>query len=178
MLDLVGIATIADMVPLVGENRTLAIYGMHVVKQTKREGLRTVLKNAKVELEKLNEDGVAFGIAPRVNAASRMDHPVHALNMFSRDLKLGLDSAHHLEGLNQTRKESTANIMRKVHKILDERKLESQLPQVVVIGDSDWAPGLLGLISSAVTEKYGLTSFVWGRGEDEKIFKGVVSQCR
>lgn len=175
MLDLVGIATIADMVPLVGENRTLAIYGMHVVKQTKREGLRTVLKNAKVELEKLNEDDVAFGIAPRVNAASRMDHPVHALNMFSRDLKLGLDSAHHLEGLNQTRKESTANIMRKVHKILDERKLESQLPQVVVIGDSDWAPGLLGLISSAVTEKYGLTSFVWGRGEDEKIFKG---SCR
>lgn len=175
MLDLVGIATIADMVPLVGENRTLAIYGMHVVKQTKREGLKVVLKNAKIEMEKFSEDDIAFGIAPRVNAASRMDHPVHALNMFSRDLKLGLDSAHHLEGLNQTRKESVASIMRKVHKIFDERKLEGQLPQVVVIGDSDWAPGLLGLISSAVTEKYGLTSFVWGRGEDEKIFKG---SCR
>lgn len=175
MLDLVGIATVADMVPLVGENRTLAIYGMHVIKQTKREGLKIVLKNAKIEMEKFSEDDIAFGIAPRVNAASRMDHPVHALNMFSRDLKLGLDSAHHLEGLNQTRKESVASIMRKVHKILDERKLEGQLPQVVVIGDSDWAPGLLGLISSAVTEKYGLTSFVWGRGEDEKIFKG---SCR
>lgn len=175
LLDLVGIATIADMVPLVGENRTLAIYGLHVLQKTKREGLRTVLKNAKVELEKLNEDDVAFGIAPRVNAASRMDHPVHALNMFSQEVKLGLDSAHHLELLNQTRKENVASIMRKVHRLLDERLIEKKLPKVVVIGDSEWAPGILGLVSSAITEKYGVTSFVWGKGEDAEIFKG---SCR
>jgi single-stranded-DNA-specific exonuclease len=175
LLDLVGIATIADMVPLIGENRTLAIYGLHVLQRTRREGLRTVLKNAKVELEKLKEDDVAFGIAPRVNAASRMDHPVHALNMFSQEVKLGLDSAHHLELLNQTRKENVANIMRKVHRLLDERLLEGSLPKVVVIGDSEWAPGILGLVSSAITEKYSVTSFVWGKGEDEEIFKG---SCR
>lgn len=175
LLDLVGIATIADMVPLIGENRTLAIYGLHVLQKTRREGLRTVLKNAKVELEKLKEDDVAFGIAPRVNAASRMDHPVQALNMFSQEVKLGLDSAHHLELLNQTRKENVASIMRKVHRLLDERLLEGNLPKVVVIGDSEWAPGILGLVSSAITEKYGVTSFVWGKGEDEEIFKG---SCR
>lgn len=175
LLDLVGIATIADMVPLIGENRTLAIYGLHVLQKTRREGLRTVLKNAKVELEKLKEDDVAFGIAPRVNAASRMDHPVQALNMFSQEVKLGLDSAHHLELLNQTRKENVASIMRKVHRLLDERLLEGNLPKVVVMGDSEWAPGILGLVSSAITEKYGVTSFVWGKGEDEEIFKG---SCR
>lgn len=175
LLDLVGIATIADMVPLVGENRTFAIYGLHVLQKTRREGLRTVLKNAKVELEKLSEDDVAFGIAPRVNAASRMDHPVHALNMFSQEVKLGLDSAHHLEILNQTRKENVASIMRKVHRLLDERLLEGSLPKVVVVGDSEWTPGILGLVSSAITEKYSVTSFVWGKGDDEEIFKG---SCR
>ncbi len=175
LLDLVGIATIADMVPLVGENRAIAIYGLFVLSKTRRQGLREVIKNSKTEIDKITEDDIAFSIAPRVNAASRMDHPVHAFNMFSNNLKLGLDSAHYLETLNTTRKESVASIVKKVHKILDEKKIVGELREVVVIGDSDWTPGILGLVASNVVDRYKLSCFVWGKGDDAKNFKG---SCR
>jgi single-stranded-DNA-specific exonuclease len=163
------------MVPLVGENRLLAIYGLHVLRQTKRPGLRKLLENSKTTLSTLSEDDVAFSIAPRVNAASRMDHPVHAFNMFSLDVKLGTDSAHHLESLNTTRKESVAAIMKKVYKTLDEKFMIAEIPNIIVAGDSDWAPGILGIIASNIMEKYGRSVFVFGKGEKENSYKG---SCR
>jgi single-stranded-DNA-specific exonuclease len=181
ILDLVGIATIADMVPLMGENRTLAIYGMHVIKNTKREGLRRLISNGKVDINLLTETDIGFTIAPRINAASRMKHPRIALAMLSQDMKISLDAAGELEELNTLRKDTTKNIMKKVYKALDEKKIQEEVNDVqrgvIVTGDSSWSAGILGIIASNIVDKYGKTTFVYGGSEIEdgiEIFKGSV----
>lgn len=179
LLDLVAIATIADMVPLTHENRTLSIYGLYVLSKTNRVGLQTLFKNAKTDLVKVNETDIAFTIAPRINSASRMAHPKIALSMFSQNLEEGIGAAHELEELNTSRKETTKNIVKKIYKILDERienSKEKKLPEIVVIGSSDWNAGILGILASKVLEKYNVNVFVFGQDEsDEKKFKG---SCR
>jgi single-stranded-DNA-specific exonuclease RecJ len=162
LLDMVGVATISDLVPLHGENRVLAIYGMHVLSQTKRQGLRKIFVKNNVQIEKVGEQDIAFTLAPRINAASRMAHPEVALRMLSTNLEESLQGAEELESLNKNRKESVASIMKKVHTRIEERILQSKLPEIVVIGDRDWGAGILGLIASQIVDKYKVNAFVWG----------------
>jgi single-stranded-DNA-specific exonuclease len=82
LLDLVAIATIADMVPLTNENRNLTIYGLYVLQKTNRAGLQTLFRNSKTDIKKVTETDIAFTVAPRINSASRMAHPKIALSMY------------------------------------------------------------------------------------------------
>lgn len=179
LLDLVAIATIADMVPLTHENRNLVIYGLHVLSKTNRAGLQTLFKNGSVDIKKVNETDIAFTVAPRINSASRMSSPKIALSMFSQNLVEGVEAAHELEELNKNRKETTKNIVKKIYKILDERienSTDKKLPEVLVIGSHDWNAGVLGILASKILDKYNVNVFVFGQDEsDERKFKG---SCR
>jgi single-stranded-DNA-specific exonuclease len=168
-LDLVGIATIADMVPLVGLNRTLAIYGLVVLQKTKRPGLQKLFKDGGVDLSKANETDIAFTLAPRVNAASRMDHPKEALKVFSNNLSVGIEGAVKLEALNKDRKETTKNIMKKVYAEIDKRLKVSKLPNVLVCGSVDFNVGVAGIIAQNIMEKYSVNAFVWGSEGGESL---------
>ncbi len=175
LLDLVAIATIADMMPLTNENRTLAIYGLHVLSKTNRAGLLTIFKNSKVDIRNANETDVGFTIGPRVNSASRMAHPKIALSMFSSDLKESIEAAHQLEELNSQRKDLTKLIVKKIFKDLEKRILEERvLPEILVIGDKTWNVGVLGILASKILDKYNVNVFVWGSGAGD-ILKG---SCR
>lgn len=171
-LDMVGLSTIADMVPLVGENRVLAYYGLKVLRKSKRPGITSLLNTARVKPEGLTEDDIAFTIAPRLNAASRMDTPELAFTLLST---LNSDEAHKtaqiLQGLNTHRKESVGSIMKQVHKDIQ----SSELPEVIVIGNPLWSPGVLGLIASKVLDTYARPVFVWGKAEEVNQLKG---SCR
>lgn len=171
LLDLVAIATVADMVPLTGENRTLVKYGLIVLNKTKRVGLRELIRKAGLRLGSVQEDDIAFTIAPRINAASRMDDPILAFRLLdtidevqAKDLSVTLDK------LNETRKSGVAQIMKQLYDVLEHR----DIGPVLVVGNSDWSPGVLGLIASKLVEKYGVTVFVWGQAEDG-VLKG---SCR
>lgn len=170
LLDLVAIATVADMVPLTYENRTLTIYGLYVLSKTNRAGLQTLFVNAKTDIKKVNETDIGFTVAPRINSASRMATPKIALSMFSADLKEGINAAHELEELNKSRKETTNSIIKKIYKNLDARILNTvnkKLPEIVVIGSGDWNAGILGILASKVLDKYNVNVFCWG-GEADK----------
>lgn len=78
LLDLVAISTVADMVPMVGENRTLTYFGLKVLRQTKRPGLIEMMKTSRLNRENINEDDIGFVLAPRLNTASRMSHANHS----------------------------------------------------------------------------------------------------
>jgi single-stranded-DNA-specific exonuclease len=190
LLDLVAIATISDMMPLVGENRSLTIYGLHVLKKTNRVGLQTLFRNAKVNLNNITETDIGFTLGPRINSASRISHPKIALSLFSQNLEEGINAAHELEDLNTQRKSLTTSITKKVFKILDERiknskeiNSEKKLPKIVVVGDSSWNVGVAGIIAQKIVEKYGVSCFVFAghdaeskkESENEKSFKG---SCR
>jgi single-stranded-DNA-specific exonuclease len=171
-LDMVGLATIADMVPLVDENRTLATYGLQVLRKSQRPGLAHVLRKAGSNQRFLTEDDIGFTIAPRINAASRMDDPEDAFHMLrSKDEAIAGAKAMHLEKLNNERKGVVAGMVKEAKHRLENW---SEMPSVIVLGNPEWRPSLVGLVANTLSETYGRPSFLWGR-DGNGIIKG---SCR
>ncbi len=159
LLDMVGISTLSDMVPLVNENRVLATYGLKVLQKTRRPGLLALFQLMRIRQQYLTEDDIVFSITPRLNAASRMAHPEIAFQLLTADNSLeALEIAKDLSRLNDERKLEVARAMKTVHKKMSARE---ELPTVLVIGDPQWSPGVLGLIASKMVEEYDRTVFVW-----------------
>ena len=168
LLDMVGLATIADMVPLTGENRVLATYGLLVMRKSPRIGLQKLLRAARVEQRAVTEDDVGFMIAPRVNAASRMGEARDAFRLFTTSDESEADLlAKKLEKLNRERKAQAGAITRAVHTRLKERPVRS----VIALGDPEWRPSLLGLVANTIAEEYERPVFLWGR-EGNMSLKG------
>jgi single-stranded-DNA-specific exonuclease len=174
LLDMAGIATLSDMVPLVNENRIFAYYGMKVLQKTPRPGLVALFQKSGINLYHLTETDIVFSITPKLNAASRMAHPDDAFKLLaSQNRAEGLTAAEHLTALNDQRKKIVATIMRDVHKKLITRKQIQDLPEILVIGDPTWPAGILGLVASKIIEEYSCTTFVWGSEGD-----AIKGSCR
>lgn len=165
-LDMAGLATLSDMVPLVGENRAIAYFGMKVLRKSPRPGLQSLLAKMNIEQKYLTEDDVGFMITPRLNAASRMDNPMRAYELLSTtDEKEGSVLANHLSKINDDRKAMVKNIMRTVKKGFGERVQR----EVIVIGNPEWRVGVLGLVAGKVMDEYKRPVFVWGKDENDLI---------
>lgn len=167
LLDMVGIATIADLVPLKGENRLFAKYGLEVLKKSKRPGLQKILKNAKINQNKITEDDIAFSVAPRMNSASRMAEPIHAFYALLQNEE-AMNYADELEKYNTIRKQDTKD----ANDSVDYEKIKNE--KIILIGNENWTPGIIGLVASKIVENTSKTTFVWGVGEDKNILKGSV----
>ncbi|MCK5096069.1 MAG: single-stranded-DNA-specific exonuclease RecJ [Candidatus Pacebacteria bacterium] len=166
LLDMAGLSTIADMVPLKKENRVLAYYGLTVLRKSKRLGLVTLLQKMGMNQKYLTEDDLGFMVVPRINAASRMDHPLRAFELLAtQDLAEAEKLADHLNHINDQRKEHVASMIKAAKKKLFER----ELPGVVVVGDPKWNPGILGLAANKLVEEYERPVFVWGYDSDGEI---------
>lgn len=171
LLDVAGISTIADMVPLTGENRVLAHFGLKVLRRTPRPGLRALFAKARVDAAGLTEDDVGFTIAPRLNAASRMDTPMRAFELLSAsDPERAQELAKHLEKKNSERKVAVSDMIDEVDRLVH----ESGAAPVLTVGSPEWRPGVVGLAAARIVERYGRTAFVWG-GRGSKDLKG---SCR
>ncbi|QQR82160.1 single-stranded-DNA-specific exonuclease RecJ [Candidatus Campbellbacteria bacterium] len=171
LLDMVGIATLSDMVSLTGENRVFAHYGLLVLKKSPRLGIRTLLSHLRMKQYSLTEDDVVFMITPRINAASRMDEPEAAFQLLSTtNLTEAENLVRHLDSINNERKGAVAQMSKEIKQKFEETPHE--LP-VIVVGNTHWRPGLLGLAATHVVEAYGKSAFVWGRG-DASVIKGSV----
>lgn len=168
-LDMVGISTVADMVPLLAENRVLAKYGLEVLRKSKRQGLKQLLTNAKVKQKDINEIDIGFAIAPRLNSASRMADPRQAFLSLLQNEE-SKNYAFLLEKYNNQRKKETGV----AHEMVDVSLFMEQ--EIIIVGDKNWNAGILGLIASKIVDKTKKTTFVWGGGEDKdsKIMKGSV----
>ncbi len=159
LLDMAGVATLADQVPLLDENRVLAFYGLKVLKKGRRPGLSEIFKKAGVDISKLSEEDITFTLAPRINAASRMADPMIAFEMLSAtDPVRAKTFADNLSKINDERKVIVAHMMKEVKKVLAER--EDKV--VIVIGNPKWRIGVLGIIASKIVEEYKRPVFVWG----------------
>ncbi len=170
LLDMAGLSTIADMVPLTGENRVIASYGLKVMRKSPRLGFQKLCKAARVNQSKMDEGDVGFMIAPRVNAASRMGDPRDAFTLFTTTDEAEADTlAKKLESINRSRRSSGAAITRAIHDRLLDRKMAGTIPPVIAMGDPDWRPGLLGLAANSIAEEYGRPTFLWGKEGNDTI---------
>lgn len=162
LLDMVAIATIADMVPLVGENRTLTHWGLQVLRKSPRPGIRALCTKLRLRQNELSESDVGFSIAPRINAASRMDEPDLALRLLvTRDRTEAENVAAQLEKLNAKRKGVVASLVKQARTIVKERFTEED--RVVVLGNPEWKPALLGLAANSIMGDRGGIVCMWGR---------------
>ena len=173
LLDLVGIATLSDMVPLVGENRMLARNGLLVMRRGRRPGLAALLKLLRIAPASLTEDDITFMISPRINAASRMESPQAAASLLAatgdEEAKI---FAEDLNRINDMRKGLVAATVREVNKHVAEMDLAKS--PLIVMGNPKWRPGILGLVAGKLVEAHGKTVFLWGR-EGGDIIRG---SCR
>ena len=160
---MVGIATLSDMVPLLGENRVLAHYGLKVLRKSPRVGLGQLLRELRVNRQELSEDDIGFTISPRINAASRMGLPMDAFKLFATtdEGEAGV-LAKHLNKINDERKGKVASLVKEVRKIVSGRD-GNHARKVIVLGNPSWRPALLGLVANALVEDYRKPVFVWGR---------------
>ena len=168
LLDLVGIATLSDMVPLVGENRMLAKNGLLVMRRGRRPGLSALLKLLRISPAALTEDDITFMVSPRINAASRMESPQAAASLLAatgeEEAKI---FAVELNRINDARKGLVASTVREVNKHIAEMDLQKS--PLIVMGNPKWRPGILGLVAGKLVEAHGKTVFLWGREGGETI---------
>lgn len=172
LLDMVGIATLSDMVPLVGENRVFAKFGLIVLRKSPRKGLLKLLRDSRLEQKFLTEEDVVFTITPKINAASRMGNPETAFKMLASDDDVETNEAVKLlHKINDERKIAVSVTVREINKYIKENLLKDKNLKVPVIvkGSPRWSPSLLGLVASSLVEKYDCPVFLWGRGEGEEL---------
>ncbi|MBI5469778.1 single-stranded-DNA-specific exonuclease RecJ [Candidatus Kaiserbacteria bacterium] len=162
LLDLVAIATVADLVPLTGENRVLTHWGLKVLRKSPRPGIIALCSALRINRAYIDETDVAFSFAPRINAASRMDSPELAFELLTTaDSVRAEELALKLESLNRSRKGVVAGIVKDAKKKVHARFGAED--RVVVLGDPDWKPSLLGLAANSIVEERGGAAVLWGR---------------
>ena len=166
MLDMAGLATLSDMVPLLGENRALAYFGLKVLRKSPRPGLQKLFAKLNIDPRYLSEDDINFMITPRLNAASRMDSPTRAFELLATEDegRAGV-LAEHLSKINDERKLIVAGIIREVKKKFEKRDMKD----VIVIGNPSWRVGVLGLVAGKISDEYQKPVFVWGKDESDSI---------
>lgn len=157
LLDLAVIGTIADIVPLLDENRAIVRFGLEVLRRTARPGLRALLASTRLSPAQLSAEDVAFRIVPKINAAGRMADASPALELLltnsqSRAEELMLI----LNGYNQQRQTLTKQVMREA-----ESQINGDLP-VIFAAHPDWPAGVVGLAASKLADKFGRPAVVVG----------------
>jgi len=170
LLDLVALATVADMVPLTGENRVLVKYGLQVMAKGRRKGLVALFRKENIPLQHVTEDDLGFSVAPKINAASRMESPRLAVELLTTtDEARAEELAGKLVSLNKARKLEGARVAKEV-----KHRLEGMptIGDIIVMGSSEWRPSLLGIAGNNIVETYGKTVCLWGKDGD--LIKGSI----
>ena len=153
--DLAAVGTVADVMPLTGENRTLVKAGLRQLQQTDRPGFVALLDEVGLTGKTITAENVSYAIAPRINAAGRMDSAVTALQLvLCEDEDRAAELAHRLTEINAARQETEQEIVKAAQALLDAEPgiLEDR---VILLWGRDWHPGVIGIVASRLVEKTG-----------------------
>jgi single-stranded-DNA-specific exonuclease len=159
-IDLAALSTIADIVPLVGENRIIASLGLKAMETTSNKGLEALIKVAGYGGKEISSYAAAFGLAPRVNAAGRLGSAERAVRLFTTgDRVLAEALAKELDEENRLRQATEDKILEEALDYV-ETKLDPNREKVLVVSGTGWHHGVIGIVSSKVTERYNRPSIV------------------
>jgi len=168
LIDLAAISTVADVVPLLGDNRTIVKYGLLVINKTKNLGLKYLIQVAGLAQVEIGTYEIGFMIAPRINAAGRIAKPRESFELLVTDDKVrAKDLAEKLNDLNIRRQKMLDAAQEEAIKMVQSKKLDQR--NLIILRGS-WSEGIVGLISGKVTEYFHRPSIVLSEGKD--ILKG------
>lgn len=153
--DLAAVGTVADVMPLTGENRTLVKSGLRQLQNTDRPGLEALLEEVGLAGRPITAENISYAIAPRINAAGRMDSAVTALQLvLCEDPDRAEELAHKLNEINVKRQETELEIF-KAAQVLLEQEPERLEDRVMLLWGRDWHPGVIGIVASRLVERTG-----------------------
>ncbi|MDE7408001.1 MAG: single-stranded-DNA-specific exonuclease RecJ [Muribaculaceae bacterium] len=161
MLDLVAVSIAADIVPIVGENRIMAYYGLRRLNTNPNMGLRAIIKICQLSNREITISDVIFKIGPRINASGRMQSGREAVELLvARDINEAYEKAKHIDQYNKDRKELDKQITEEANAILEARGDVDSNKKSIVIYNKDWHKGIIGIVASRLTELYYKPSVV------------------
>ena len=154
-LDLVALATIADVVPLVDENRSLATAGLRALARTQKPGLQALMKVSGVDPATVDAGAVGFRLGPRINAAGRLGHPRAALELLLTDEPdAARRLAEELEELNRDRQAVEGRILREAIAQVESWPEAKRRRAAYVVARADWHEGVIGIVASRLVERF------------------------
>ena len=163
--DLVAIGLVADVMPLVHENRDIVKQGLYYLNKTSKQGIVALLNSAGVGRGTLTASKIAFAISPRINAAGRMENAATALELLlATDYKKACDLADKLERYNAERQKTEQQITAEAFKIISDKGY--QYDRVIVVKGENWHKGVMGIVASRIVEKFGKPTLVLSDDEN------------
>lgn len=173
LLDLVALATVCDVMPLIKHNRSLVKAGLKIFKEEKRIGLKALLSTCNLDVQKISSSNLGFHLGPRINAAGRLEDATHALKLLGmQDYQEAETSAKLLHSLNDDRK---ALEQQTVEEACAMAQNFIELPKALVLHDERWHPGVVGIVASRIAERFHRPSIIIGekgKGSGRSI-KGI-----
>lgn len=169
--DLLSVAVTADVMPLTAENRTIVKYGIEKLKTAPATGLSAILNTAGISSDSLNAGRIAFGIAPRINAAGRMGSAQRAVQLLLCDNMLkALGIAGEIDDANTERQRMEKEIFAQAVDIIENNGYKYD--RVIVVDGENWHNGVVGIVASRITERYGCPSVVISRNGETSSGSG------
>jgi single-stranded-DNA-specific exonuclease len=163
-LDLVATAIAADIVPITGENRVLAYFGLKVINEAPRTGIKTLLQQVKKDTFTITD--VVFIVAPRINAAGRMKHGNHAVSLLTEtNYNHAIEYATEIEEFNNNRRDEDRRITEEALQQIEEQKEQERFTTVVY--RKTWHKGVIGIVASRLTETYYRPTIVFTKSGDK-----------
>ena len=181
LMPYVAIGTVADVMPLIGENRSIVSAGIKMIQDNKIDtGLRDLIEAANLNISTINSRDIGFMIAPRINSAGRMDDPSVAFRCFFCGDR---SAAAQLNMYNESRKEASENVFKQAEKQIEKNKDDP----IILVAQEKWHEGVLGIVAGKLSEKYGKPAIVLSISSDKAKGSGrsisginlreVVSEC-
>lgn len=170
--ELAALGTIADLMPLVGENRMIVRSGLKSMSQSAFPGMTALLKVAGWKKGDVSSIQVAFGLAPRINASGRMSHANQAVALLTaEDVRQAEIAANGLDLLNKERQSLVEHMVDEAMTMLEDRRVEGHIPDVIVVAGEGWNVGVVGIVASKILERYYRPTLVLG-------IDPVTGQCK
>jgi len=153
---LAALGTIADVVPLIGENRVLAKFGLLGLAHSDDQGIVALIQSARLAGQRLHSEHVGFWLAPRLNAAGRLGHAGLAVEMFTKaDTPRAIEIANYLEQRNRQRQALERKITVQAKQMVRDHGMDSEQVRAIVLADASWHAGVIGIVAARLVDEFG-----------------------
>ena len=173
-LELAAIGTVADLMPLLGENRVIVQEALKRMARSQYAGIRALMTIGAIDPAEVTSTSIAFSMAPRINASGRLDHADIAVQLLTADEdETAIAYASELDRLNKERQKIVEGIVKEAEAQLTEKMTDTgEVPNVIVLAAEGWNVGVIGIVASKIVERYYRPTFVLGIDEESGLCKG------